>query len=87
MLSSRKHPKYSTTEYSFVLFSFLVMLKQGYCFFPILNKIHLVLSSPKCIDSLLSRLDEGKIGQFLGTFFFFSLYLLWAYNHQEKKYA
>ena len=84
MLSSRKYPKYSTAEYCLVLLSFLVMLKEGYCFFPFFNKIRLVLSSPKCIDSLLSRLDEGKIGQFLGIFFFFSQYLLWTCNHQKK---
>ena len=48
------HPKYSTTEYCLILFSFLVMFKAEYFLFPLLNKINLVLSSPKCIDSLLS---------------------------------
>ena len=54
MFSSRRHLEYSTTEYCLILFSFLVMFTVGYCFFPFLNKIHLVLSSSKCIDSLLS---------------------------------
>ena len=52
--SSRRHPKYSTTEYCLILFLFLVMFKVGYFFFPFLNKIHLVLSSPKCIGNLFS---------------------------------
>ena len=50
--------KYSTTEYSLILFSFLVNFKVEYCFFPFLNKIHLALSSPKCIDGLLSISDS-----------------------------
>ena len=54
MFSSRRHPKHSTAEYCLILFSFLVMFKAGYCFFPFLNKICLVLSSAQCIDSLLS---------------------------------
>ena len=54
MFSYKRHPKYSTTEYCFILFSFLVMLKAGYIFVPFLNKMHLVLSFPKCIDNLLS---------------------------------
>ena len=54
MFSSRRHPKYLTTEYCLILFSFLVMSRAGYCFFPFWNKKHLVLSYPKCITGLLS---------------------------------
>ena len=32
------------------------------------------------------RLEQSKMGQFLGIFFFFSLYLPWTCNNQEKTY-
>ena len=52
--SSRKHSKYLPVEYCLNLFSFIVMLKAGYCLVSFLKKASLVLSYPKCIDSSLS---------------------------------
>ena len=58
IFSSIRHPEYSSTEYCLILFSFLG--KAGYFFFYFLNKTHLVLSSLKCVDSLLS-INHSKI--------------------------
>ena len=63
MFSSTRHPKYSKKEYCLILFSFLEMFKEGYCLFPLLNKIHLVLSSPKCICSLLSINNSRRLSK------------------------
>ena len=48
--SSNKQPKYSTTERCLITFLFRVVFNERSDLFPLLNKILLVLSSPKCIE-------------------------------------
>ena len=53
MSSSNKLPNYSTTECCFITFSFRVMFNEKLVLFLLLNKILLVLSSPKYIESVI----------------------------------
>ena len=52
--SSNKQPMYSSAQCCFVTFSFPVMFNERLDLFPLLNKILLVLSYPKYVESLLS---------------------------------
>ena len=76
MFSSRRYPKYSSIEYYLILFWILVMFKAGYFFFPFLNKIHSVLSSPNVLDSLLSTNYSHR--QLKSTFRCFSIELIFS---------
>ena len=76
IISSRRHPKYSPTEHCLILFSFLVIFKAEYFYFPFLNKIYLVLSFLKCIESLLSTNHSHRILK--STFRCFSIELTFS---------
>ena len=53
-LASRHQPRYSTIRYCFILFLLFVILSSGKLL-SLLKRIHFLLSSPKSVDSLLSK--------------------------------
>ena len=61
IFSSSKQPKYSITECCFIIFSFRVIIIERLDLFLLLNKMFLVLSSPKCIESLLSMNHSKRL--------------------------
>ena len=58
-LSNKQH-QYSTTECCFITFSFRVMFNERLDLFPLLNKIFLLLSPQKFIESFLSMKVVNK---------------------------
>jgi hypothetical protein len=72
---SNKHPKYSTEEYCFNVTSSLFILTSPTLllrFFG-LKIMHLVLSSPKCIESLLSTNQSHRVLKFVFSIFSITL--------------